>query len=180
MLTCQNDLPALSSARWYAVRCQPNREAVAAAHLSNQGFAVFLPRRQCLRRHARKVDLTMTPLFPSYLFVQLDLTRDRWRCVNSTCGVLHLVMQGAGPAAVPVGIIEQLQARCDMRGVLDLNTKLKPGQAVRILSGALADFVGELERQDTNDCVRVLLTFLGKPTSVVLRRTNVVPESLSA
>jgi transcriptional antiterminator RfaH len=125
------------------------------------------------------VNVTLAPLFPSYLFVRLDLTRDRWRCVNSTCGVLHLVMQGAEPAAVPVGIIERLQTRCDTRGVLDLDTKLKPGQAVRILSGALAGFVGKLERQDTDDCVRLLLTFLGNPTSVVLRRNNVVPESLS-
>jgi transcriptional antiterminator RfaH len=180
MLTCQNDPAATSSARWYAVKCQPNREAVAAAHLGNQNFRVFLPRGQRVRRHARKADIVLAPFFPSYLFVRLDLTRDRWRCVNSTHGVSHLVMQGSAPASVPAGIIEQLQARCDARGVLDLDTELKPGQPVRILTGALADFVGELERQDAADRVRVLLTILGKPTSVVLPRTSVVLEGLSA
>ena len=180
MQTSQNDAAATSSARWYAVKCQPNREATAAAHLANQDFRVFLPRGQRVRRHARKVDVVLAPFFPSYLFVRLDLTRDRWRCVNSTHGVSSLVMQGSAPAAVPAGIIEQLQARCDARGVIDLNIELKPGQPVRILTGALADFVGELERQDAVDRVRVLLTILGKPTSVVLPRTSVVPASLSA
>jgi len=153
---------------------------VAAAHLINQGFHVFLPRSQRIRRHARKVDVVLAPLFAGYLFVRLDITRDRWRCVNSTHGVSHLVMLGAGPAAVPAAIIEELQARCDNRGVLDLDENLKPGQPVRILSGALRDFVGELNRQDASGRVHVLLTILGKPTSFVLPRTSVVPESLSA
>lgn len=180
MLTCQNDPVVASSARWYAVKCQPNREALAAAHLGNQDFQVFLPRSQRVRRHARKVDVVLAPFFPSYLFVRLDLTRDRWRCVNSTFGVSQLVMQGAALAAVPEGVVEALQARCDARGVIDLDTSLKPGQPVRILTGALADFIGEFERQDAPDRVRVLLTILGKPTSVALPRISIVPESLSA
>lgn len=180
MLTCQNDPAVTSSARWYAVKCQPNREAMAARHLGNQNFQVFLPRGQRVRRHARKVDIVLSPFFPSYLFVRLDLTRDRWRCVNSTCGVSQLVMQGSAPAAVPEGVIEALEARCDARGVINFDTQLKPGQPVRILTGALADFVGEFEHQDASDRVRVLLTILGKPTSVVLPLTSVVPESLSA
>lgn len=180
MSTCKQELEAASSARWYAVKCQPNREAVASAHLHNQDFEIFLPRGQRVRRHARKVDIVLAPFFPGYLFIRLDLTRDRWRCVNSTHGVSNLVMQGSAPAAVPAGIIEQLQARCDGRGVLDMDTQLKPGQSVRILTGALADFVGELECQDANDRVRVLLTILGKPTSVALPRISVVPDSLSA
>ena len=89
-------------------------------------------------------------------------------------------MRGAVPAAAPAGIIEQLQARCDARGVLDMDAPLRPGQPVRILTGALADFVGELERQEADDRVHVLLTILGKPTSVALPRNSVVPESLSA
>lgn len=180
MLTCKKEPAASPSARWYAVKCQPNREVLASAHLRNQDFQVFLPRSQRVRRHARKVDVVLAPFFPGYLFVRLDLTRDRWRCVNSTHGVSNLVMQGGIPAAVPAGIIEQLQARCDDRGVLDMDVQLKPGQPVRILTGALADFVGELECQDADDRVRVLLTILGKPTSVALPRISVVPESLSA
>ena len=65
MQTCQNDPAVATSARWYAVKCQPNREAIAAAHLSNQDFCVFLPRGQRVRRHARKIDLVLAPFSPA-------------------------------------------------------------------------------------------------------------------
>ena len=45
-------------------------------------------------RHARKILNVRAPLFPGYLFVSLDLTRDRWRSINSTYGVLGLIMGG--------------------------------------------------------------------------------------
>ncbi len=73
--------------RWYAVRTQPNQEARAEHQLQRQGFATFLPRIGKSVRHARKLRQVRAPLFPGYLFVQLDLTRDRWRAVNSTYGV---------------------------------------------------------------------------------------------
>jgi transcriptional antiterminator RfaH len=176
-LTHQNDPAGSASERWYAVKCQPNREAVAAAHLGNQYFQFFLPRGQRLRRHARKVDLVMAPFFPGYLFIRLDLTLDRWRSVNSTYGVSNLVMQGAAPAAVPPGTIEKLKSRCDSRGVIYLDTKLRLGQPVRILAGAIADFVGEFKSQEAVDRVRLLLTILGKSTFIVLPRNSIAPES---
>lgn len=167
------------SARWYAVKCLANREAAASAHLGNQNFPVFLPRNQRTRRHARKIETVLAPFFPGYLFVQLDLTRDRWRSVNGTYGVSYLLMQGEMPAPVPKGIVEALQERCDERGVLGNISELRPGQDVRIMIGALADFVGKLERQDSAERVRVLLEIMGGQVSVVVPRAGVVPASAS-
>ena len=169
-----------NSARWFAVKCQPNREALAARHLVNQGYAIFLPRSQKVRRHARKVDVVLAPFFPTYLFVRLDLTRDRWRSVNGTVGVSQIVMQGEQPAPLPHGVIETLQSRCDMAGVFDALRGIKPGESVRILSGVLTDIVGRLESLDADGRVRVLLQILGKPTSVALPLSSVAPASLSA
>jgi len=131
---------------------------VAATHLRNQGFRVFLPLAQGTRRHARKTETVLAPFFPSYLFVQIDLSKDRWRSVNGTCGVSRLARQGELPVPVPAGIVERLQECCD---VLTRLEGLKPGQPVRIVVGALVDFIGELERQDAADRVRVLLEFMG-------------------
>src|SRR5258706_16252721 len=86
----RRDQPASRGARWYAVNCLSNREFLASSQLRNQGFRTFLPRRLTTRRHARKFDTVMRPLFPGYLFVQLDLSRDRWRSINGTLGVVRL------------------------------------------------------------------------------------------
>jgi transcription elongation factor/antiterminator RfaH len=166
--------------RWYAVQCLSHRESMASAHLQNQNLRVFLPRRQKTRRHARKIDVVLAPFFPGYLFVQLDLTRDQWRSVNGTYGVGHLVMQGDAPAPAPRGVVEALRDTCDENSVLRLpSDELKPGQSVRILTGAFADFVGEIDRLDDAGRVRVLLDIMGGGIPVVLPKGSVVPASSS-
>ncbi len=77
--------------RWFVVRTQPHREAQAERQLANQDYRIFLPRFRKSRRHARKFEIVSAPLFPGYLFVILDLTRDRWRSVNGTHGVDRLL-----------------------------------------------------------------------------------------
>src|SRR5690349_20642365 len=81
------ELGSRSGRRWYAVQCLSNREGGAAAHLENQNFPVFLPRRRKTCRHARRIETVLVPFFPGYLFVTLDLSKDRWRSVNGTYGV---------------------------------------------------------------------------------------------
>src|SRR5208283_4434114 len=82
--------------RWYVARTLPNREAGAASQLEAQGFRVFLPRIARTVRHARKMRRVRAPAFPAYLFVALDLNRDRWRSVNGTFG---LAETGYSPGA---------------------------------------------------------------------------------
>jgi transcription elongation factor/antiterminator RfaH len=165
--------PSLSEKRWYAVQCLAHREAGAAAQLRNQDFSTFLPRRRRLARHARRIEIKLTSFFPGYLFVQLDLSRDRWRSVNGTFGVARLVMCGDQPVPVPRGVVENLQANCDLDGILDWQPALTLGEDVRILSGPFADLVCELEGLDAQGRVRVLLEIMGGSVSMVLPRTNV-------
>ena len=164
-----------SNRRWFAVQCQPNRERCAARHLTNQDFSVFLPLRKKLRRHARRTDSVLVPFFPGYLFVQFDPTRDRWRSVNGTLGVVRLVMQGEQPTPVPPGIVEALIDTCDDNNVLSWQANLTPGQSVRVLVGPFADLVGELEQMTDAGRLRVLLDIMGGSTPVFLPRENVAP-----
>ena len=161
--------------RWYAVQCLAHRESTATVHLRNQDFTVFLPRRRKTRRHARKLDVVLAPFFPGYLFVSLDLTRDQWRSVNGTCGVGHLVMQGDAPLPAPVGVVETIRDACDELGILkSQGDGLECGQSVRILTGAFADLMGQIDRLDDSGRVRVLLDIMGGRIPVVLPRENVM------
>ena len=166
-----------TNGRWYAVHCQPHREKGAAAHLANQHFEVFLPCREVVRRHARKIETVRRPVFPGYLFIRLDLTRDRWRCINSTFGVVRIVMQNERPAAAPPGVIEALKAECDEGGIFRWQPSLVPGQAVRVVMGPFADFVGQLDQLSDAGRVRVLLDIMGGRTPVFLPRNFVVPAN---
>ncbi len=172
-----SDNPDLTMARrWYAVQCLAHRESAAQSHLENQSYSVFLPRRMKTRRHARKLETVLVPFFPNYLFVSLDVSRERWRSINGTYGVARLVMRGEVPAPAPVGVVEALRSACDERGVLSRSCELVDGQRVRILAGPFAELVGELERLDDSQRVRVLLDIMGGRFPVLVPRDHLVPE----
>jgi len=145
--------------RWYCVHTLPRREAFAAQHLEAQGFRAFLPQIVKTVRHARKVQTIKAALFPRYLFVALDLDRDRWRSVNGTFGVSGLIAANGRPDAVPEGVVEALLACQDEAGTTRFS--LREGQAVRLLAGPFADMIGLIERLDDKGRVRVLLDLMG-------------------
>src|SRR5690242_15622844 len=89
--------------RWFLVRARPKCEHKAEANLRAQKFRTYLPQILRTVRHARQLRTVRAPLFPSYLFVVLDLGRDRWLSVRSTIGVAHMISHRDGrPIPVPV------------------------------------------------------------------------------
>src|SRR5579863_6791061 len=111
----------MSDSRWYVVQTQINGETKAARNLLRQGYEIYLPRYLKRRRHARKVDFVAKPLFPRYLFVAVDMVTQRWRPIQSTLGVSHLVTIGNDPAAVPGSIVLALKAREDASGFVKMD-----------------------------------------------------------
>ena len=172
---CQPSLALQEQERWYVVRTQPHREAQAAQQLENQDYRVFLPRFLKSRRHARKFETVLAPLFPRYMFIVLDLGRDRWRSVNGTYGVDRLLMRSGEPEAVPQGLVEQLTEAASADGVARSGPALKEGQSIRVTAGPFAELLGTLERLDDQGRVRVLLEIMGGGVPVLLPQTIVAP-----
>lgn len=166
--TPPSETPA-ASARWYLVRALTGRETLAVEQLERQGFVTFLPKQPKTIRHARRLTVRLAAYFPGYLFVQLDLARQRWRSINGTLGVAYLVGPGERPAPVPKGVVEALQEAADARGVLE-GPPLQAGQKVRIIAGAFADKLAIIERLDEAGRVRVLLDIVSGRVPVTIGR----------
>lgn len=156
--------------RWYVVNTRPRAEAQAHWNLERQGFAAYLPRYRKTRRHARRVERVVTPLFPRYLFVNADLDRDRWRCLHSTVGVSRLLCHGELPTPVPDAVIAEIQSREDAFGMVNIGSAagLRVGDRVRILDGAFADMIGVFESISDEARVTILLDLLGRQVKVGL------------
>ena len=159
--------------RWYVVQSRPHKELYAATNLQNQAFRTFIPQISKTVRHSRRTKTVLAPLFPRYLFVSLDLSRDRWRSVRGTFGVSCLVMDGDRPRPVPQGLVEQLITTTNGSGGVDFRNRLVLGQNVRFLTGPFADKIGRLVSLDDADRVAVLLEILGSE-----RQIAVAPEVL--
>lgn len=156
--------------RWHVVQTHVNSEGKAAANLARQGFSIYLPRYLKRRSHARKVETVARPLFPRYLFVAIDLASQRWRAIQSTLGVSHLVCVGDRPALVEDRVIGALRAREDEVGFIKLVRQpvFSPGDKVRIVEGAFVDSLAFVEGVSDRDRVSVLLNLLGRKVRVLV------------
>lgn len=157
---------------WIAVFTKPACEEKARAHLRRQGFEVYLPTFRRRRSHARRIDIVTRPLFPRYMFVCLDLLLARWRPIMGTLGVSCVLCDGDAPRVVPDRVVDALREG-EGAGAFDETdpaSRLKPGDAVRIVAGPFADLIGKFQALTDAERVVVLLDLLGR--EVVVRVPN--------
>lgn len=160
---------------WFVVQTQPRAEAKAKCHLVNQGFTIYMPVYQRRIRHARRAELVLRPLFPGYLFVQINAEHQRWRSINGTVGVRQILTDGHVPRFVPDRIIEEIVAREDEAGVVSIaKPSFSPGQQVRLTDGAFAEFSGLFEEMRDESRAVLLITLLGRKVRVNVPAVEVI------
>lgn len=161
--------------RWFAVRAQPRKEQLAELHLKRQGFEAFLPRMQKSVRRPTGTATVLTPFFPGYLFVQLDLGVDRWRSVNGTIGVIGLVQFGDTPTPTPAGLVEGMVERASENDEVRFEAApLISGQQVRFVGGAFDGCIGAFEGMEPDERVTVLLGLMSRQVRVRVPRAAVM------
>jgi transcription antitermination factor NusG len=164
--------------RWFVARVLAHQENRAQLNLHRLGFRSFVPRLRQSVRHARRLQETLKPLFPGYIFVIVDLSKHRWRTINGTFGVAALIMGAEQPMPVPTGVVEALAASCESSAVVSLGEQsLEIGQKVRILSGPFAEALCCLAHLDDRGRVRVLLEIMGMEVTARLDRSAIAPAA---
>jgi transcription elongation factor/antiterminator RfaH len=159
--------------RWFLAHTLPKSESRAEIHLRAQGFRTYLPQINKTIRHARQFRNVRAPLFARYMFLILDLSRDRWLSVRSTVGISSLFTCQGRPVPVPAGVVEDLIAYYETLASPDPG--LTEGQSVRILSGPFANLVGTLDRLDAAGRTRVLLDIMCTSVPVTIHRLALSP-----
>lgn len=163
-------------AQWYVAQTHAHAESRAATHLVRQGFSIYLPRYMKRRTHARRIETVAAPLFPRYVFVAVDRLTQRWRSIQSTIGVSHLVCNGAEPVPVPNGVIAELRSRENEAGCIHLTVppRFAAGDRVSIVDGVFSGSLGLFQGMADRDRVAILLELLGRKVRVVLDGQSVV------
>jgi len=160
---------------WFAVNTHARSEEKARFNLERQGFQVYLPRYLKKRSHARRTDTVPAPLFPRYLFVAMDVATARWRSINSTFGVSHLVTNGNEPLPVDEQVIEEIRAREDEQGWVKIGQffRYRKGEKIQVVNGPLAGLAGLFDCFDGNERVFVLLNLMGQMVKMRTEAENV-------
>jgi len=156
--------------QWFVASTKAREESRALFNLKQQGFNAYLPQYKKTRRHARKTDVVLAPLFPKYLFVEIDMNKQKWSAINSTIGVGKLLQFGSHPTPVPVDLIHEIRAREGSEGIIlmDKCLKIKTGDAVNITSGAFIEHSGVFDCYHDDERVVILLNLMGRNIRVRL------------
>jgi transcriptional antiterminator RfaH len=153
--------PPADEGEWYVVMTQARNEQLALTNLQRQNFTAFLPRRWVTKRRPRGFHRILEPVFPRYLFVQLDLDLQRWRSINGTYGVSRLVTFGDRPTPLAREVVDTLRLSTGQNGAIQFTEPLGPGDRVRLVSGPFAELFGMIEHLDGHGRVRLLIELLG-------------------
>ena len=153
--------------RWYVAETEPRKETIAIQHLERQSFRCFCPRLQRTRKHARRIETVLAPLFPGYVFVNFDADRDGWRAINGTRGVRRLLTsERLAPLPMPDEAMASLLEKYD--GGAAAEPDLHAGDSVLIISGPFAEQYATVESLDDKGRVRLLFAVLGGGARVSL------------
>ena len=156
--------------KWFAVRTKPRQEETAAMHYIRQGFAVYAPKVLSMRRHARKTEMVMRPLFPGYIFLHLGAEEQDWTAIGSTIGAIGPVRFNDYCPPVPDWVIAGIQVRENDSGYIPLKslggTMMKSGAKVTVALGD-KEIDGIFLNFRDEDRVVVLLNILQRQLPVV-------------
>jgi len=152
---------------YYLIKTKPQQESIATQNLSNQGFNVFCPKAVIKNK--------TTPLFPGYLFIELDDKAQNWAPIRSTRGVANFVRFGLSFAKVPNQIINliKIQQQQTIEKLINIYSHQK-GDNIEIQTGAFKGQQAIFQNYNSRDRVIVLLKLIGQQQEVELLEKEVV------
>lgn len=162
------------SSEWYALAVQPRKEQYVERQLIGRGYSAACPRFKKVVRHARKTKTVLAPLFPGYIFVEMDPELHSWRKVNWIPGSIGLLEIDNKPASLPRDFVEDIIFALDERGSVEFNHSLKLRDQVIAVGGPFDALRGEVVGLTKDERVNVLLEALHRKVEMTLPRKAVI------
>ncbi len=162
---------------WYVVRTLVGHESkvklaiekrAQAKGMSDRILQVLIPTEQEVRTKGGEKKTVTRKVFPGYVLVEMMLDDETWTLVRTTPGVTGFVESGGKPVPLTPEEVEEIQ-----RSILESKERpriaFSPGDTVRVIEGAFADFTGKVEQvEPERSKVKILINIFGRETPVEL------------
>lgn len=147
---------------------QALKQRIAAMNLGSKIFDILVPTRNIVVvRHGKKEE-TKEKIFPGYILVRMILDDESWLAVRTTQGVTAFVGMGNKPTPISEKEVQAIMKFMDLEAP-KFKTKFSKGEAVKIVDGPFADFLGTVDQLDEEKGkVKVLVSIFGRETPVEL------------
>lgn len=93
---------------WFLLTSKPRQEERAYANLLKQGYKCLLPKITVQKVKQGSIVEVEEPLFPRYIFINLNGSSDNWSPIRSTFGVSGMVRFGNEYPIVPDEIVAEV------------------------------------------------------------------------
>ena len=168
---------APSNSKWYVVHTYSGHENKVATNLKQrietmklEGkiFDIILPTRNVVTvRHGKKEEIK-EKIFPGYILVRMVLDDESWLAVRTTQGVTAFVGAGNKPTPISDKEVETIKKFMALEAPT-YKASFSVGEAVKIVDGPFADFLGSIDNIDEEKGkVKVLVSIFGRETPVEL------------
>ena len=125
-------------------------------------YAPQIPRRK--RSPAGRVRTTYAPLFNNYVFM-CGLENDRYRAICTGCIVKHEQITDTEQF---IADLKQIHRLVNTGAPLTVESRIQPGEHVRVRSGAFSGYEGTVIRRDQETRLLVSVPFIDQGVSVKL------------
>jgi transcription antitermination factor NusG len=160
----------LENSPWYAIQTMPKHERRVAAELQRKDLRAFLPLFPSVRQWSDRQRVLDMPLFPGYVFVQVNPTPDVRISVLRTSGVISFVgVRGVG-VPIPESQITAVETIINQRLQCSPYPFLDIGQRVRIRGGSLEGVEGILTEVRGDQSLVISVALIQR--SLVIRITG--------
>lgn len=164
-------------AQWYVIHTYSGHELKVATslkqrvetmNLSDKIFEILIPTQDTFQIRAGKKLPVTEKIFPGYMLVKMDLNDQSWLTVRTTQGVTGFVGVGNKPTPISGEEVKTIQQFMSLEAP-KFRAKFSQGEAVKIVDGPFADFLGTIDNIDEDKGkLRVLVSIFGRETPVEL------------
>lgn len=162
---------------WYVVHTYAGYEnkvkvnldrRIRSMNMEDKIFEVAIPTEDVMEIKGGKKTISQKRIFPGYILVEMTLDDDSWYVVRNTPGVTGFVGSGARPTPLSKGEVDKILQKAGAQKPKP-KTEFEDGQAVKVISGPLADFTGTISEINLDQSkIKVLVSIFGRETPVEL------------
>lgn len=146
--------------RWYILYTLPRMEKKLESYLTQYKVPNYLPKLKVKSRWKDRWKIIEKPLFPSYIFVQIDYWKERKKILNLP-GVHHFIFWNGNPAEVreeDLDLVQTFIQEYPEKIKLKKNKILRPGNIVEVTQGTFAGKKCEILKIDKKQC-KIIVRF---------------------
>ena len=144
------------------------KQRIQSLGFEDRIFDIIVPKRNTIKVSGGKKESVKEKIFPGYIIVRMILDNESWLLVRTTQGVTSFIGTGNKPTPISEKEVEAIKKFMNMEEPL-YKTAFVKGEAIKIVDGPFADFLGTIDEIDeAKGRLKVLVSIFGRETPVEL------------